>query len=572
MYIIFVFKVANSKYILITFNVIQSLVDMQYNNSLYKLTKLFIDYDTESKDDKAQSNNIQTTYFTRIGVWGRFLAQMIMFAMVIPSFVIMKQKYTGFYFVQYLLIAFVIIYGVIMYYFSSKVARLFSQNPGIYGQTEKEQKLLMQNSYNSSMTVNHSQSSENNAWYFCQSFRFLFIDNKITRNGIINVILVFLLSDLMSSYEPLTIAGVNTDSDNETLDNFCGNFLTNLMYQNVFSSVFIAIGAVLYIYVLLPFTDSFHFYRYIYPITSVLVGVGIFVISGFDTNIDNQTVLSLSLGFILAFFTYAHQYDDFLNLGYINVEAVGFYQIIYAWSNNIWQIFGYLFLYLNVLNVAVATMIAILLISSVVQSLYFSRLFKPKWTNNKTNKQSIFTWLITYVYYIKNQRLLEICAHKNVFHVSESEIAENLKCFRLDLICFSNNLNPKPISKTFFVSFVFSIDPNPISNNLMHAREFNQQKYNLVMQMNHKNKHIHVPLVNEQMSYQICNHKKVKTNLSCSNDIQWCDASSMTLSIPNQWCNASSMMYKTDCIRTAFAMMFVLKGSQIIWFPSTAHA
>eukprot|EP01084_Bolivina_argentea_P215646 366153_1 len=45
MYIIFIFKLSNSKYILIIINVIQSLIDMQYNNSLYKLTKLFINYD-----------------------------------------------------------------------------------------------------------------------------------------------------------------------------------------------------------------------------------------------------------------------------------------------------------------------------------------------------------------------------------------------------------------------------------------------------------------------------------------------------------------------------------------------
>lgn len=214
--------------------------------------------------------------------------------------------------------------------------------------------------------------------YFCRAFKMLFIDNKMTRYGIINVILVFLLADLLSSYEPLTIAGVDTDNDNQTLSNFCGNMLTNLMYQTCWSSLFIAIGALLYLYVLLPFVDTFQFYRFVYPISSIIVGGAVFAISGaFGDDVD-QTWLSISLGFLLAFFTYAHQFDDFLNLGYMNKEAVGFYQIVYSWSNNVWQIFGYLFVYLDVLNIAVAAMIGILLISSVIQSLYFSRLFVPK--------------------------------------------------------------------------------------------------------------------------------------------------------------------------------------------------
>merc|ERR1712083_676833 len=138
------------------------------------------------------------------------------------------------------------------------------------------------------------------------------------------------------------------------------------------------IGALLYLYVLLPFVDTFQFYRFVYPISSVFVGAAVFTISGVFTDGVDQTWLSLSLGFMLTFFTFAHQFDDFLNLGYMNKEAVGFYQIVYSWSNNIWQIFGYLFVYLDVLNIAVAAMIGILLISSVVQSLFFSKLFVPK--------------------------------------------------------------------------------------------------------------------------------------------------------------------------------------------------
>merc|ERR1719242_98678 len=222
------------------------------------------------------------------------------------------------------------------------------------------------------------KSNSCGSMYFCRSFKMLFVENRMTRNGIINVILVFLLADLLSSYEPLTIAGVDTDDDHQTLSNFCGDFLTNLMYQQCWSSLFIAIGALLYLYVLLPFVDTLQFYRFVYPISSIMVGAAVFVISGVFRNGVDQTWLSVSLGFLLAFFTYAHQFDDFLNLGYMNKEAVGFYQIVYSWSNNVWQIFGYLFVYLDVLNIAVAAMISVLLVSSVVQSLFFSKLFVPK--------------------------------------------------------------------------------------------------------------------------------------------------------------------------------------------------
>ena len=314
------------------------------------------------------------TYFTRIGVWGRFVQQFIMSCMTIPAFIIMKNEYWKFHNVQWLIIIWFIIYGIITLLLTIKVTVMFHVNPDMFGEDINDDQDQNEYLINATTDNEYTKKGTCSSWYFCRSFRMLFIENKMTRYGVINVILVFLLADLLSSYEPLTIAGVDANDDDEHLSNFCGNYLTNLMYQTIWTSLFTAIGAILYIYVLLPFVNTFTFYRYVYPISSIFVAGAIFIISGYDADVS-QTWLSLALGFILAFFTYAHQFDDFLNLGYMNKEAVGFYQIVYSWSNNVWKIFGYLFIYLNVLNIAVATMIGILLISSVIQSFFFSKLF-----------------------------------------------------------------------------------------------------------------------------------------------------------------------------------------------------
>eukprot|EP01083_Nonionella_stella_P188803 696805_1 len=372
LYILFITKKTNSQTLLIAINIAQTLVSMQYNNSLYKLTKLYINHDTLSTDwstdTQGNHNNIQTSYFTRIGIWSRFTKQFVIALMVVPAFIIMRDRYLSFNYVQYILLLFVIVFGFITMCLSLRIAFIFQRNPHIYYGRSKSIEMSTITPAFEPMEV--GKKSGYKSWYFCRSFKLLCTDNKITRYGIVNVILVFLLSDLLDSYEPLTIAGVDMNRDNVFLDNFCANFLTNLMYQSCWSCFFTAIGALLYMYVLLPLVDTFTFYRYVYPISSLLVGVAVFAISGVDGNI-NQTWLSMSLGFLLAFFGYARQFDDYLNLGYMNEEAVGFYQIVYAWSNNVWRIFGYLFLYLNVLNIAVAVIIVILWLASVIQSLFF---------------------------------------------------------------------------------------------------------------------------------------------------------------------------------------------------------
>ena len=316
-------------------------------------------------------------YFTKIGIGGHFVQQFVFSMLVVPAVIIMENQYWSFDGVQSFIMLFVVLFGVLILTLSLRIGLMFGRNDKIWGHSDTPSS--PQNAYllNSVDAVTPKRKGCGSL-YLCDGFRMLFVDNKMTRYGTINVILVFLLTDLVSSYEPLTIAGVDTNVDDETLGNFCGNYLTNLVYQQCWGSLFTAVGAVLYIYVLLPFVDTFHFYRFVYPVSSIFVGGAVFVISGVFTDGIDQTWLSLSLGFLWAFFMYAQQFDDFLNLGFMNKEAVGFYQIVYSWSNNVWQIFGYLFVYLDVMNVAVAVMIGILLISSVIQSLCFSKLFAPK--------------------------------------------------------------------------------------------------------------------------------------------------------------------------------------------------
>merc|ERR1712224_752822 len=87
--------------------------------------------DTPRNDD--QCNNIQMAYFTKIGIWGRFVMQFFFGAMVVPGFLIMRNRWWSFDDVQYFIMSFVVFSGVIVLALTIKIAVMFRSNEELWG-------------------------------------------------------------------------------------------------------------------------------------------------------------------------------------------------------------------------------------------------------------------------------------------------------------------------------------------------------------------------------------------------------------------------------------------------------
>ena len=136
------------------------------------------------------------------------------------------------------------------------------------------------------------------------------------------------------------------------------------------------VGALGYTYVLSAYTSDRMFYRVVYPLMALASTAAVFAVSGMAQL--NETVLALSLAALFAVFEYARFYDDFLILGHIAASSVACYQLVYLMAKNVWQITGYLFLFLGVGNGVVVGLIAAMLAASLVVSLLHSRQFDPR--------------------------------------------------------------------------------------------------------------------------------------------------------------------------------------------------
>ena len=130
LYAAFLRSWCSSVRLLMGVNIAQTLISMQFNNSLFKLTKLFMQRDTADKDAAAAGHReVQLTYFTRIGIWGRFSMQLMVAALVGPVLCIMKTRYWSFESVLLLFCAAVLLFGGVTLALSIKIALLFRRNP-----------------------------------------------------------------------------------------------------------------------------------------------------------------------------------------------------------------------------------------------------------------------------------------------------------------------------------------------------------------------------------------------------------------------------------------------------------
>eukprot|EP01084_Bolivina_argentea_P237928 399758_1 len=72
-----VLKSNSFKWIIFSIFIFQNYISMQFNNSLFKLMKLFMDYDANTKTEENKSN-LQTMYFTSIGIWSQLYRNLLL--------------------------------------------------------------------------------------------------------------------------------------------------------------------------------------------------------------------------------------------------------------------------------------------------------------------------------------------------------------------------------------------------------------------------------------------------------------------------------------------------------------
>jgi len=201
--------------------------------------------------------------------------------------------------------------------------------------------------------------------YFYDATKHLF-SNKIILGSILHSFILCLAYAFIANTQIISVPGKHAQTKHAVPENFCGQYITNFIYQAIFVNTLFAIGAIYYLLVLKRVT-AINFYKWVFPLKAAIILLFAILLL---TNLP-KSVLSLAVGISYSVLWFLFMYDTYFVTAAIDKKYYGYFSFVNGYILTLSNFATTVMFYLKVDNYVMLMIMYIALFLSIIFSIVF---------------------------------------------------------------------------------------------------------------------------------------------------------------------------------------------------------